>query len=70
MKHWAIEYLVNPSGRRQRWRLDLRTIRRRRFDAKQAPLDLDQSPKFYDDYSARWRAGTARVVKVSIERCA
>lgn len=68
MTYWAVEFLVNPSGRRQRWHLDLRTIRRRRFEAKQAPLDLDPSPKFWDDYHARWQAGTVRVVKIRIER--
>lgn len=68
MKLWAVEYLINPSRRRSRWHLDLRTLRRRKFEAKEAPLQLDQSEKHWDEYHARLRAGTARIVKVTLEK--
>lgn len=63
---WAIEYRVNPSSRRPRWHLDLRTVRSTRHAAKQAPLDIDTDPAFWDEYNARLREGNARAVKLRI----
>jgi hypothetical protein len=64
---WAIEFLVNPSHRRKTWFLDIRTLRHRKRDAKQAPLDRDPSPEYWDIYNAKLREGSARAVKVRLE---
>lgn len=68
MTYWAVEFFVNPSGRRPLWHLDLHTIRRTRYAALQAPLDNDQRPEFWDRYAKLRQAGHARAVKVRVER--
>lgn len=68
MNFWAVEFLVNPSGRRERWHLDVNTIRRTRHAALQAPLDNDKRPEFWDRYTAMRRQGKARAVKVRVYR--
>jgi hypothetical protein len=63
MTYWAVEY---RSART--WNIDYRTIRPLRRQALQAPLDLNQTPEYWDFYNSRIRAGTVRAVKVRIVR--
>lgn len=70
--HWGIEYLTNPSGRREGWHLSLQSIRRTRAAALQADLDhyvtLGERFARWDAWHAlRW-SGKLRLVKLTITK--